>query len=1169
MKRLAILVLLLLILAGIILPSNVLADTVQIHQDYYKIENPYIYQDISIIPESTTPHAQYKFDHGFIDAIREPADGTGKKLVCITFDDGWQNQYDNALPALQTYGFKATFAIVTTWIGGGSGASAAMGLSAIHNLADLGMDIASHTRTHPHLPALGTEDLQNEVANSMTELEAEGFTIRTLVYPYYEHNDTVIAAAQNAGYICARAGGLSHPFDPGDNSNPDDRYRIDTIEINTQNITQFQSIVAPASEHSVICLCYHSVSNSTSAPTPRTPVANFAEQMSYLHENGFTVVLLSDLLQNPWIDSEPSSMSFSYTEGGSYPAAQTLNISNSGGGTLNWTVTDDAEWLQLSPASGSTTGPAIPVTVTADVSGLSSGNYTGTITVTAAGASNTPQTVTVMLAVYTASPDWLDGWNYRKQVAVPGSAAGAQADYQMRLIVNRSAGVDTGSEVYIGLKCAADYSDIRFTGYDGITPLDYWIQSADSSSAVIWVEFDNIPASPDRAYFNLYYGNDGAGPYSNIQNTFVFADDFNDGVVDAARWATGGTGGSVAESGGVLMVTASSSSQKYASSVGTYSNNYSLHARVKLDSITDCSSFRILGFVTTRGTYADKNFTSAFRWYYAEPNFWGVSGDGSGSSLVNMNVARDINYHIAECRRYAIDGTNYDRFIIDNGIEVTGSKPTAVSRYIYICTDEYNRALIADWVFLRKYMSPEPSWGIWGSEEAAGGPPSPEIAFNPASLSFTGTVGGSNPASQTLNIWNSGGGTLEWTANDNADWLSLNPASGSSTGSQNPVAVSADLAGLESGAHNGTIVVTSDNASNSPQSIPVTFNVSASPPAINNASGATNITATSARLNGNLTSTGGAETVVHVCWGNNDGGTGAWDHDENLGVLGTGAFYFNASGLSNGAIYFYRCYAVNSSDTSWAESTSTFTARDTVRLLGADELAISSGNNHNDMVSLCRFTAFAYGSISQIRLKCSDSGNVKVAIYEDNAGSPAALLQSTGSIPVVSGWNIISLPSHVDMDSGSSYWLGAACDSSGVLCYHLGSGDQLFKTISFFPYSFPDPAGTGWNNNNNYVLIAGWGVKTIPGAPTVLAPGTVITFKWNPSENANAYWLQVNTAADFTGTNIVNAEVGNTTVQRVTGLSVGVTYYWRVKAGNARGWSNWSNTFSVTCNTVP
>ena len=67
----------------------------------------------------------------------------------------------------------------------------------------------------------------------------------------------------------------------------------------------------------------------------------------------------------------------------------------------------------------------------------------------------------------------------------------------------------------------------------------------------------------------------------------------------------------------------------------------------------------------------------------------------------------------------------------------------------------------------------------------AGSPPSvvpPVIGASPTSLSFAATQGGANPATQTLNISNTGGGTLNWTTSENATWLSLSPISGTGNG---------------------------------------------------------------------------------------------------------------------------------------------------------------------------------------------------------------------------------------------------------------------------------------------------------------------------------------------------------------------------------------------------
>ena len=79
----------------------------------------------------------------------------------------------------------------------------------------------------------------------------------------------------------------------------------------------------------------------------------------------------------PAIGMSPTSLSFTAQQGGGNPAAQTLNISNTGGGTLSWSVSNNATWLALSPASGTGNG-AVTVSVTTGT--LTAGTYNGVVT---------------------------------------------------------------------------------------------------------------------------------------------------------------------------------------------------------------------------------------------------------------------------------------------------------------------------------------------------------------------------------------------------------------------------------------------------------------------------------------------------------------------------------------------------------------------------------------------------------------------------------------------------------------------------------------------------------------------------------------------------------------------------------------------------------------------
>jgi len=104
---------------------------------------------------------------------------------------------------------------------------------------------------------------------------------------------------------------------------------------------------------------------------------------------------------------------------------------------------------------------------------------------------------------------------------------------------------------------------------------------------------------------------------------------------------------------------------------------------------------------------------------------------------------------------------------------------------------------------------------------------SPVIAFGPVTLGFTATEGGANSANQTLDVWNSGGGTLNWSVADDAAWLSLAPPSGNSNGEHDVITLSVDITRLSAGVYNADITITAPGATNTPQTMPVSLSVEA------------------------------------------------------------------------------------------------------------------------------------------------------------------------------------------------------------------------------------------------------------------------------------------------------------------------------------------------------
>jgi hypothetical protein len=115
---------------------------------------------------------------------------------------------------------------------------------------------------------------------------------------------------------------------------------------------------------------------------------------------GFDKVFIEDLtpVGPPVIARSPASLARTVVQGGTLPADSFI-VQNTGGGTLDYSITDNASWLSVNPASGVSTGEVDPISINYSTAGLGLGTYTATITISAAGAGNSPQTIGVTVTV--------------------------------------------------------------------------------------------------------------------------------------------------------------------------------------------------------------------------------------------------------------------------------------------------------------------------------------------------------------------------------------------------------------------------------------------------------------------------------------------------------------------------------------------------------------------------------------------------------------------------------------------------------------------------------------------------------------------------------------------------------------------------------------------------
>ena len=118
---------------------------------------------------------------------------SSKRLVVITFDDGYASLCDYAFPVLQHYGFTAIVFVPTALIGRatvwdereGWGSQAIMSHDQIRMWSVKGVEFGSHTRTHPDLTRLHEAELADEIVGSSHDLEHLLATpTRAFAYPY-------------------------------------------------------------------------------------------------------------------------------------------------------------------------------------------------------------------------------------------------------------------------------------------------------------------------------------------------------------------------------------------------------------------------------------------------------------------------------------------------------------------------------------------------------------------------------------------------------------------------------------------------------------------------------------------------------------------------------------------------------------------------------------------------------------------------------------------------------------------------------------------------------------------------------------------------------------------------------------------------------------------------
>jgi peptidoglycan/xylan/chitin deacetylase (PgdA/CDA1 family) len=139
--------------------------------------------------------------------------GDTERLVGLTFDDGYEDFLQNAVPVLERFGFSATVFVVAGMLGGQNDWKfrhdprprlRILDVEGVREVAARGMEVGSHSMSHRKLSGLEPETLEKEVSRSHQVLsEALGEAVDGFSYPYGSIDGASAQAVRRARYAYA------------------------------------------------------------------------------------------------------------------------------------------------------------------------------------------------------------------------------------------------------------------------------------------------------------------------------------------------------------------------------------------------------------------------------------------------------------------------------------------------------------------------------------------------------------------------------------------------------------------------------------------------------------------------------------------------------------------------------------------------------------------------------------------------------------------------------------------------------------------------------------------------------------------------------------------------------------------------------------------------------
>ncbi len=155
---------------------------------------------------------------GLVGLTAAAAGRSPRRRAFITFDDGFRDNFETALPLLRQYEARAFVFVLPPLLATGAAfewpevrddrdrypaTMRSVTWSMLEQMKEGGFEVGSHTLSHPHLPQLGGEQLRQELWESRAAIKERLGSCDTLAYPFGEWRPEVAAAAADCGYSYA------------------------------------------------------------------------------------------------------------------------------------------------------------------------------------------------------------------------------------------------------------------------------------------------------------------------------------------------------------------------------------------------------------------------------------------------------------------------------------------------------------------------------------------------------------------------------------------------------------------------------------------------------------------------------------------------------------------------------------------------------------------------------------------------------------------------------------------------------------------------------------------------------------------------------------------------------------------------------------------------------